>query len=248
MECTEDKTKSWIERKKHTIENLNEISLEGLVVTLADKIDNLNSLARTIDYEKISLEELFEQKFNASFSNQKWYYSEIYLKALKIVFDNEDNDNKNKQDKLFKSDLNRNDFNNLLNEYKRAINKVFDLFSGSKYLDNIEQINDDNYIPILQNRSIENDTNIFLFQYAKANIDGKNYYWVYEIWSWDGIGGKSAIFISKQFQHLSEDKKKSIILKCLKFKDEDIPKKNEYTIKDNGEFIFYNYGFSTYDD
>jgi len=243
MECTEDKSKTWLKRKKHTIEQLDKISLEGLVVTLADKIDNLESLRRTIKQESISIEDFFDTKFNANFKNQKWYYSEIYLKALKIVFNTKILKTKNKSlnfTSLF--------FSLLMERYKSAIYNVFNLFSGDDYLNNITGINEDNYIPILLNRGVDQDTKTIQLQFEKAlNIDGRNYYYLLEAWHWDHIWGQSAIFISKQFEDEKDDNAKlKIISKCLKFKEPT--KHKEQTIKDTGHFTFFNYGFFEIDD
>ena len=237
MECTEDKSKAWLERKKHTIEQLDKISLEGLVVTLADKIDNLESLARTIKQENISIEELFNKKFNANFENQKWYYSEIYLKALKTVFNTTILKNEN-----ISFNLNSIFFSLLMKRYKDAIYNVFKLFSGDDYLNNIKEINEDNYIPILLNRGVDQDTEIIELQFEKdLNIDGKDYYYLLEAWYWDHVWGQSAIFISKQFENVDDDNEKlKIISKCLNFKESQKLKKQ--MLKDTGHFTFFSYG------
>ena len=239
MQCTEDKTKTWKERKEHTIEYLDKISLPALIVTLADKIDNLNSLAETVEQEKITIEELFKTRFNSPIENQKWYYSEIYLKSLLFIF----SENK----KLAASNFNISHFTKLLRKYKTAIHQVFGLFSGDSYLEeSTKNINRNNYIPILMNRNIDEDTNINQIQFAEKTIDGKNYYIMYESWYWDGIWGHSIIFISKQFEGLSEEERNDLIIRCLDFKNEEnIPKKKEYTVKDKGWFTFFNYGFYT---
>ncbi len=243
MECTEDKSKTWLERKKHTIEQLDQISLEGLVVTLADKIDNLESLRRIIEQDNITVEELFNQRFNANFENQKWYYSEIYLKALKIVFNTDilkaENISFNLNSKLFSL---------LMERYKGAIYNVFNLFSGDDYLNSITEINEDSYIPILLNRGVDQDTKINQLQFEKAlSIDGKDYYYLLESWYWDHVWGQSAIFISKQFEGVEDDNEKlKIISKCLNFKESTNLKKQ--TMKDMGHFTFFNHGFFVNED
>jgi len=65
--------KSWEDRKKHTIDNLNSISYDGLKVAIADKINNLESMNN--DFYLLG-EELW-LKFNATKDRQKWYYSEL---------------------------------------------------------------------------------------------------------------------------------------------------------------------------
>lgn len=237
MECTEDKSKTWLERKKHTIEQLDKISLEGLVVIIADKIDNLESLARTIKQENITIEELFDIKFNANFENQKWYYSEIYLKALKILFNTKILKN---EDTSF--NLSGKFSPLLMGRYKDAIYNVFNLFSGYDYLNDITEVNEDNYIPILLNRGVDQDTKIYQLQFEKSlNIDGKDYYYLLEAWYWDHVWGQSAIFISKQFEDVDDDNEKlKIIYKCLNFKDST--KLEKHMLKDNGYFTFFSYG------
>ena len=134
MECTEDKTKSWKERKKHTIKNLNKISLEGIVVILADKIDNLNSLTRTIEQQNISIEELFKTKFNSPLDEQRWYYSQIYLKALKTLFTNNEYNNT----RLLNSNFDKNQFINLLKQYKTTMDNS--LFVGEMRLKDVDTL------------------------------------------------------------------------------------------------------------
>lgn len=69
-----DKSLSWEERKKHTIDTIKELDLRHKAVVCADKISNLEDLRI-----------LFEIKgkydfsaFNRGFESQKWYYTEIY--------------------------------------------------------------------------------------------------------------------------------------------------------------------------
>lgn len=76
VECaTEpDKSKSWEERKRHTINTLKNLSYREKLVPLADKINNIESLER-----------LFIKKGNKDFSafkrgeeQQEWYYRNLY--------------------------------------------------------------------------------------------------------------------------------------------------------------------------
>jgi (p)ppGpp synthase/HD superfamily hydrolase len=69
----EHNSKIWEDRKKHTIESLTEISLDGLKVVIADKINNLESMNN--DYFILGEDLWF--KFNASKDRQKWYYTEM---------------------------------------------------------------------------------------------------------------------------------------------------------------------------
>ena len=82
---TEDKTKTWDERKQHTMEILdsNE-SIEVEMAYLSDKLSNMRSLSR----EYIEKGEELWGKFNAGKEKQKWYYSSIADK-LKLVRETE---------------------------------------------------------------------------------------------------------------------------------------------------------------
>ncbi|NMA74492.1 MAG: bifunctional (p)ppGpp synthetase/guanosine-3',5'-bis(diphosphate) 3'-pyrophosphohydrolase [Bacteroidales bacterium] len=71
---SEDKSKSWQERKEATINFLLENkSKEVEISTLADKLSNMRSIYR--DY-KADGEELWK-KFNAGKASQHWYYKSI---------------------------------------------------------------------------------------------------------------------------------------------------------------------------
>jgi HD superfamily phosphodiesterase len=237
MEVREDRSESWKARKEHAIERLDKISLEGLSVVLADKIDHLNSLSEMAEKTNLTIEKLFETKFNNGFENQKWYYSKIYLKSLKAVF------NVRNDEKLKGSNFNSIHFANLFYRYQKAVFEVFGLFSQKKYLESIKEINEDNYLPVLFNRKIEKDTHINQIQFDTEIIDGKKYYFVYESWYWDHVWGQSAVFIGKQFEHLSVSEKEKLVLKILS--EKTAVKEQGYTFKDDGNFIFCNYNFHT---
>jgi len=70
---SEDKSKSWKERKQTTIEQLSGVSIEIKLVCCADKLSNLRSI--TSDLETIG-EKLWE-RFNAGKDDICWYYSGI---------------------------------------------------------------------------------------------------------------------------------------------------------------------------
>jgi len=70
---SEDKSRSWQERKQHTITELGQANIRIKMLALADKLSNLRSIAS--DYETIG-DELWE-RFNAPKEKQAWYYSEI---------------------------------------------------------------------------------------------------------------------------------------------------------------------------
>lgn len=71
---SENKSKTWIERKEDTIEFLKiNKSKEVEIATLADKLSNMRSINR--DYKTMG-EELWK-KFNAGKESQHWYYNSI---------------------------------------------------------------------------------------------------------------------------------------------------------------------------
>lgn len=70
---TEDKSKSWQERKSHTIQSVREGSLEIKALIVADKLDNLQSLSQDLEVygDKIW------SNFNADYQHQEWYYQSV---------------------------------------------------------------------------------------------------------------------------------------------------------------------------
>ena len=81
-----DKSLSWEERKKHTIEETKKLDLRHKAVICADKISNLEDL-------KILFEIKGEYDFSAfkrGYESQKWYYTEVYNS---LIF-NEDENNR----------------------------------------------------------------------------------------------------------------------------------------------------------
>ena len=87
VECASepDKSKSWEERKLHTINFIKTLTLREKLVPLADKINNIENLQR-----------VFEQKGFKDFSafkrgeeKQEWYYRNLY----KSLLENEDKEN-----------------------------------------------------------------------------------------------------------------------------------------------------------
>ena len=70
---TEDKRKSWYQRKLHTITVLPDEDLRHKMLTIADKLANLRSLYN--DYKAIG-DRLWE-RFNAPKELQAWYYSGV---------------------------------------------------------------------------------------------------------------------------------------------------------------------------
>ena len=78
---SEDKTKTWQERKQYTIDCLKTDSIETKLVCCADKLSNIRSMSSDL---KIIGEKLWE-KFNAPKEKIKWYYESLVegLKELK---------------------------------------------------------------------------------------------------------------------------------------------------------------------
>lgn len=70
---SEDKSKSWEERKQHTIDSLAKASHRVKMLVMADKLANLRSIAR--DYEAIG--DRLWSRFNAPKKKQAWYYDKI---------------------------------------------------------------------------------------------------------------------------------------------------------------------------
>jgi (p)ppGpp synthase/HD superfamily hydrolase len=70
---TEDKSKSWKERKANTISHLKTASLEIKLVCCADKLANLRDMVD--DYANIG--EILWQRFNAPKTDIAWYYNSI---------------------------------------------------------------------------------------------------------------------------------------------------------------------------
>jgi len=72
-EHTEDKSKSWEERKQHTIDTVRDAEKEVKYLIVADKRDNLLAVER--DMERLGNN--IWQHFNAGYDKQKWYHQSI---------------------------------------------------------------------------------------------------------------------------------------------------------------------------
>ena len=70
---SQEKSKTWEERKTHAIKELAEASRRMKMLVMADKVSNLRSIAA--DYRAIG-DELWK-RFNAPVEKQAWYYSGI---------------------------------------------------------------------------------------------------------------------------------------------------------------------------
>lgn len=70
---TEDKSKSWQERKQHTIDTFKAANKEVKYLIVADKLDNLLDLEQSLKQQG----EVVWEKFNAGIDKQKWYNESI---------------------------------------------------------------------------------------------------------------------------------------------------------------------------
>ena len=73
-----DKSLSWEERKKHTIEETKNLPLRKKLVIAADKINNLEDLS--INFSKTGKRDF--SKFNRGEEQQKWYYTNVYKSLI----------------------------------------------------------------------------------------------------------------------------------------------------------------------
>ena len=71
---SEDKTKTWLERKQTTINRLKDASKEECILVLADKLSNLRSIAR--DYPVFG-EELWNRFHAKNKERIGWYYCSV---------------------------------------------------------------------------------------------------------------------------------------------------------------------------
>ena len=69
-----DKSLSWEERKKHTIEETKHLPLKNKLVICADKINNLEDLM--LIFQKSGKRDFLT--FNRGEEQQKWYYTSVY--------------------------------------------------------------------------------------------------------------------------------------------------------------------------
>ena len=74
---SEDKSKTWKERKQHTIDCLKNDSMEVKLVCCADKLSNIKSMYADLK----SVGNKLWERFNAPKESIKWYYESI-VKAL----------------------------------------------------------------------------------------------------------------------------------------------------------------------
>ena len=73
---SEDKSKTWKERKQATIHSLDNATFDIKMICFADKLSNLRSMAN--DFKSIG-DKLWE-RFNAQKDEIEWYYSSVFSK------------------------------------------------------------------------------------------------------------------------------------------------------------------------
>ena len=97
-EVTENKALEWKQRKIEAIEKVRNASYEGKMVECTDKINNLESLYDLL----VEKGDEVWKSFNKPYSEQKWYYTEMYKATVENIEKNE-----------------------LTKRYKRILDKVF---------------------------------------------------------------------------------------------------------------------------
>jgi len=95
-----DKSLSWEDRKKHTIEHIKKAPLGSKLIVACDKINNLEDLYRLI--QKYGEEKAYSA-LNRGKDLQKWYYCTLYESCVNEVDENHP----------------------IFNRYKNILNKLF---------------------------------------------------------------------------------------------------------------------------
>ncbi len=76
-----DKSDTWENRKRHTIEYLQTAPMEVLILSCADKLDNIRSIKE--DYERFG--EAVWKRFRRAKDSQQWYYqtlADLFMKRV----------------------------------------------------------------------------------------------------------------------------------------------------------------------
>lgn len=98
---TEDKSKTWQERKQHTIDTLKTADKEVKQLIIADRLDNLLSTEEDLKTQGSTVWDIF----NAGFEKQEWYNREIA--------------------KNMYHGLNKDDIPAFFEDYEQAVRRVF---------------------------------------------------------------------------------------------------------------------------
>ena len=96
-----DRSKSWENRKRHTIEHLKTAPLEVLLIACADKLDNITATQQ--EYSKVG--EAVWLRFNRRKEHQQWYFHEL--------------------ENVFMSRINGGPSATLFRRFQREVEKVF---------------------------------------------------------------------------------------------------------------------------
>lgn len=96
---------------------------------------------------------------------------------------------------------------------------------------------------IFDNRKIDSDTRIL----SCAYMNHYGYDLLAELWSWDGLIGKSLIFVSDQIRNLNDDEVNTLAKQVVSTLAE-LPENHSTTLSRKEDFTFYNFGFATDDD
>jgi len=105
---SEDKSKTWKERKQATIDHLENASIETKLVCFADKLSNIRSMYR--DKQQIGVD--LWKRFNADKDSIEWYYREV-LRAVRL------------NEYRYNGYVQGCDFVLLIREFEETINAVF---------------------------------------------------------------------------------------------------------------------------
>ena len=106
-----DKSLSWEERKKHTIETAKDLDIRHKAVICADKISNLEDLY--ILFRKTGIVDF--SSFKKGFKDQEWYYRSVYESLIQ----------------------NEEEIHPMFNRYKELIEKIFCADDINLYLRNV---------------------------------------------------------------------------------------------------------------
>lgn len=77
---SENKTKTWQERKQHTIDMMKDADKDVQLVCCADKLSNVKSIYA----DKLVIGEAVFDRFNATKADTKWYYESLANAFTKI--------------------------------------------------------------------------------------------------------------------------------------------------------------------
>jgi len=77
---SEDKSKTWKERKQATIDRLGYAESNVAMICFADKLSNLRSMAA----DKAGIGDKLWERFNASKDDIEWYYRQIFEKVQEL--------------------------------------------------------------------------------------------------------------------------------------------------------------------